>query len=110
MQGANILVYPSAFGSARIYAWDITTKARALENACYVIAANRTGIEKGETAFGGHSRIVDPTGKVIVEATENDEVIVAEIDLALVQEQRKRIPYLKDLNTSLVIKELENLN
>ncbi|MEH7214120.1 carbon-nitrogen hydrolase family protein [Priestia megaterium] len=105
LQGANLLIYPSAFGNARLYAWDIATRARALENGCFIIAANRIGTEKDETTFGGHSRIIDPTGKVLAEALDNEQIIVAELDLSLVEEQRRTIPYLRDLNIPLVIDE-----
>ena len=110
LQGANLLIYPSAFGNARLYAWDIATRARALENGCFVSAANRIGTEKEETTFGGHSRIIDPTGRVLVEALDNEEIIIAEIDLSLVTEQRRTIPYLRDLNIPLVINELNKIN
>ncbi|WP_310877467.1 carbon-nitrogen hydrolase family protein [Priestia megaterium] len=101
LKGANVLIYSSAFGSLRRYAWDIATKARALENGCFVIASNRTGTEKNETVFGGGSRIINPQGKVLTEATKEDEVIVAEIDLVQVEEQRKAIPYLLDLQNDM---------
>lgn len=109
LQGSNLLIYPSAFGNARLYAWDIATRARALENGCYVIAANRIGTEKEETTFGGHSRIIDPTGKILAEALDEEEIIIAEIDLSLVREQRRTIPYLRDLNIPLVIDELNKV-
>ncbi|MFC3343913.1 carbon-nitrogen hydrolase family protein [Paenibacillus abyssi] len=104
-KGADIIVYPSAFGKARLYAWDIATRSRALENGAFVIAANRTGVEKGETEFGGHSRIVDPTGTVLAEAAEEDDVIIAELNLSLIHEQRRTIPYLRDFNRSLISSE-----
>ncbi|MFY0545652.1 carbon-nitrogen hydrolase family protein [Brevibacillus sp. H7] len=103
LKGADLVVYPSAFGKARLYAWDLATRSRALENGVYVIAANRTGTEKGETTFGGTSRIVDPQGKVLAEALEENEVITAEIRLDLVAKQRRTIPYLRDLNKGLVV-------
>ncbi len=107
LKGADIIVYPSAFGKARLYAWDLATRARALENGCYVVAANRSGTEKSETFFGGHSRITSPQGEVLVQATEEDEVIITDIDLDEVGKQRRRIPYLRDLNKSLFAKEFE---
>jgi predicted amidohydrolase len=106
LKGASIIVYPSAFGKARFYAWDIATRARALENGAFVIAANRTGTEKGETFFGGHSRIVDPCGHILAEATEEDEVITVEIDLGHVTQQRRTIPYLRDLNKNIIYKNI----
>jgi len=102
LQGADIIAYPSAFGKERYYAWDLASRSRALENGVYVIACNRTGLEKGETEFGGKSRIVDPSGKVLIEASLTDEVILSEIDLDLVAVQRKKIPYLRDLNRHLM--------
>ncbi|MEX2416271.1 MAG: carbon-nitrogen hydrolase family protein [Paenibacillaceae bacterium] len=101
LKGADILVYPSAFGAARSYAWDLATRARGLENGAYVIASNRSGTEKEETIFGGRTRIVDPTGKVLSEAIADDEVIISEIHLDQIVQQRHAIPYLRDLNKPL---------
>jgi predicted amidohydrolase len=108
LKGADIIVYPSAFGKPRLYAWDLATRARALENGAYVIAANRTGKEKDVTIFAGHSRIVDPCGNIIIQAQQDDDVIVTEIDLRLVIEQRRTIPYLRDLNRAIFYKEFIN--
>ena len=44
--GAEIIVYTSAFGKARSYAWDIASRSRALENGVYVLACNRIGAEE----------------------------------------------------------------
>lgn len=45
LQGAEILIYPSAFGVARAYNWDLLSRARAVENGCFVLACNHSGIE-----------------------------------------------------------------
>lgn len=47
-------------------AWDILTKARAIENQCYFIACNRTGHDK-TAYYSGHSRIIDPEGRILTE-------------------------------------------
>jgi predicted amidohydrolase len=102
LRGANIIACPSAFGMPRLYAWDIASRARALENGVYVIACNRSGSEKTETVFAANSRIVDPRGEVIASATKEYEVIVAEVDMKNVHRQRKAIPYLRDLRKNFV--------
>jgi len=102
LRGANVMIYPSAFGRARYYAWDINSRARALENGMFVIALNRAGVDDDTVFFGGHSRIVAPDGSVIVEAGMDDEVISAELDLDLVAQNRRTIPYLRDLNRPLI--------
>lgn len=98
LKGADLIIYPSAFGKARHYAWDIASRARALENGVYIIAANRSGTEKIETVFNGRSRIIDPQGQILKEASHQlEEVIFTEIDRTVVERQRKALPYLEDL-------------
>lgn len=106
LQGAEILIYPSAFGKARAYNWDLLSRARALENGCFVCACNHSGAEsnsalKQRLEFAGDSRIISPKGKIMAQATKLNEVIIAEIDLDEVKSQRKKIPYLKDFDTKL---------
>lgn len=103
LNGADIIVYPSAFGKARYYAWDVASRARALENGNYIVACNRAGTEKNETEFCASSRIVGPKGELLAAArTEGDEVIIAEVDLDRIQEQREAVPYLKDLKRNVI--------
>lgn len=106
LKGAKILIYPSAFGKKRLYAWDLASKARALENGAFVLACNRSGKElsklNGEVlSFAGHSRIINPKGKILKEIKTKNGICVANIDLNEVDLQRETIPYLKDLNLSL---------
>ncbi|WQS29390.1 carbon-nitrogen hydrolase family protein [Helicobacter pylori] len=109
LQGAEILIYPSAFGKARAYNWDLLSKARALENGCFVCACNHSGEEtstqlKQTLEFAGDSRIIAPNGKIIAQATKLNEVIIAEMDLNEVALQRQKIPYLQDFDTKLTKK------
>lgn len=103
LKGANVIIYPSAFGRARYYVWDIQSKARALENGIYVIAVNRAGVDDDTVFLGGHSRIIAPDGSVICEADrDSDTVLVAEIDVDECTKARRTVPYLRDLNKALV--------
>ncbi len=95
LAGADIILIPSAFGMPRLYAWELATRARALENGCYLVAANRIGSEK-DSIFCGHSRIVDPQGSILVDAGLQEGILLATIDLSEIDAQRKRIPYLRD--------------
>ncbi|MGL2681440.1 carbon-nitrogen hydrolase family protein [Helicobacter pylori] len=109
LQGAEVLIYPSAFGKARAYNWDLLSKARALENGCFVCACNHSGEEtnaklKQTLEFAGDSRIIAPNGKIIAQATKLNEVIIAEMDLNEAALQRQKIPYLQDFDTKLTKK------
>lgn len=94
-QGADILVVVSAFGMARLYNWDLLTKSRALENGCFLIAANRIGKEK-DSEFCGYSRIVSPKGELLADAELDELVITEELDLEDISRQRVEVPYLRD--------------
>lgn len=84
------------------HAYDVAMRARALENGLYNLVANRTGREQPmgrrfEIDFCGNSRIIAPDGTVIAQVGEGKEgVAVAEIDQAIAQQQRERLPYLRD--------------
>ena len=100
-KGAEILIYPSAFGKARYYAWDIASKSRALENGAFVIACNRCGQDL-DSVFGGLSRIVAPDTTILAAAGVDEERIVcAEINLDETKKMRSTLPYLRDLNWKL---------
>lgn len=95
--GADVLCVPSAFtrptGEAH---WQVLLRARAIENACFVIAPAQAGRHPGGRETHGHSMIVDPWGNVLAEALEDKPgVITAEIDTARGLEVRAQIPVLQ---------------
>ncbi len=96
-QGARILCVPASFTykTGKDH-WEILLKARAIENQCYVLAANRCGVDSNGSRAYGHSMIVDPWGKVVVRAGgDTSRVIVADLDMSLVLEVRHRLPALR---------------
>jgi len=108
LKGADILAYPSAFGAPRLYVWDIATRSRAIENGSFLIAADLSGREDN-IEFAGHSRIINPKGEILAEATDKDEIIVSEIDLALIPEQRRAVPYLRDYDKLTLLQALQEV-
>ncbi len=96
LAGAELLAVPSAFtrptGAAH---WHTLLRARAIENACYVIAPAQCGTHPGGRETYGHSLIIDPWGEIIAEAARDvPQVIFASIDPARVAEVRAQIPVL----------------
>lgn len=98
LAGADILTVPAAFtrqtGEAH---WHALLRARAIENGAFVIAAAQGGRhEDGRETFG-HSMIVDPWGRIVVEADHDSPgIVLAEIDLAEVATARAKIPNLNN--------------
>ncbi|MDD9878702.1 MAG: carbon-nitrogen hydrolase family protein [Magnetovibrio sp.] len=93
--GASFLTVPAAFtkktGEAH---WHVLLRARAIETGCFVIAPCQSGVH-GIGATFGHSLIVDPWGAVLADGGEDEGIVLAEIDTALVAKARRRIPALK---------------
>ncbi len=81
MEGADILFIPASFMlmSGKDH-WETLLRARAIENSCYVIAADQIG-KKWDGPTYARSMIVDPWGNVIAKAPDDVCVITAEIDI-----------------------------
>ncbi|GGF89199.1 carbon-nitrogen family hydrolase [Paenibacillus abyssi] len=100
LDGAKMLFVPAEWPNPRLHHWRTLLTARAIENQMYVIACNRVGTS-GDTTFFGHSMVIDPWGEIIAEAGEEETVLRVQIDLALVDEVRSRIPVFEDRRPSL---------
>ena len=117
LRGANVLFYPTAigwhpaekaeFGVAQHDAWKTIQRSHAIANGVYVAVANRVGMEHGDIRgnrannegleFWGGSFIADPFGRVLAEAShDKEEILTAEVDLSLLEEQRRHWPFLRD--------------
>ena len=94
-RGAETLIISSGWPAARIDQWDILIPARAVENQAWVVACNEVGTHAGVT-LGGHSMVVDPSGKIVASASDQEEVIYADIDVNVARALRKSFPVLRD--------------
>jgi predicted amidohydrolase len=94
--GSSFLAIPSAFtrqtGEAH---WHVLTRARAIENGCFVLAAAQGGKHESGRETYGHSLVVDPWGRVLVEAGGEPGVVLASIDPAEVAAARAKVPSLQ---------------
>jgi deaminated glutathione amidase len=93
--GASIVALPAAFTKAtgRDH-WHLLLRARAVENQCFVVAANQTGRHAALETFG-HSLIIDPWGEVLADAGEGPGIATAVLSAARLAEIRERLPALQ---------------
>jgi N-carbamoylputrescine amidase len=88
LQGAEIIVYPTAIGSEPDHPdfdteplWEQVIRANGIANGTFMVVPNRTGTE-GPITFYGSSFISDPYGRVLVQAPRDEPaVLVADLDL-----------------------------
>jgi predicted amidohydrolase len=112
VKGARVLIVPSASPGRgiegdsggeleSIVRWREMLRVAALEHGIYIIYAGLTGFEGGK-GMTGSSSVIDPRGRVIVEAPPAEACIVrAELDLREIDLARAGLPLLGDLSTAL---------
>jgi omega-amidase len=102
IEGAKLAFMPSQWPHPRLTHFRTLVRARAIENQMFMVAVNRIGTDKDtQTHFCGHSMVVDPWGEILIELGENAGVYTVELDLALVDDVRQRIPVLSDRRPEL---------
>jgi deaminated glutathione amidase len=95
VRGAQVIAVPSAFTLATTRDhWEVLLRARAIENQCFVVAANQIGASGAGNRSGGRSLIVDPWGLVLATAPDEETAIVAELDFENQLAIRARLPVL----------------
>ena len=113
LAGAELLLYPTAIGwdprdevaeqQRQRDAWLTIQRAHAVANAVPLLSCNRVGHEHAPSAqsdgiqFWGNSFVTGPQGEILAEAgTDEDEILLAEIDLANSEKVRRIWPYFRD--------------
>ena len=117
LQGAEVLFYPTAigwhpaekaeFGEAQYSAWQTIQRGHAIANGIYVAGVNRVGHEQGDIKgnrvegpgleFWGGSFLADPFGRIVAQASHTEEeILVATLDLGLMEDTRRNWPFLRD--------------
>lgn len=96
LSGAEVIFIPANFTShtGRRH-WESLLRARAIENACYVVAAGQCGRKPRYQAYG-HSLIISPDGEILGELGDEEAALTVEIDLDEVSKCRSEIPGLQN--------------
>ena len=106
LAGAQILFYPTAIGwqfdegdatdAAQHDAWETIQRGHAIANGVFVAAVNRVGREDGIRFWGG-SFVADPFGRVLARAaSDREETLLVDCDLAAIEAVRRNWPFLRD--------------
>ena len=112
LDGAGVLIYPTAIGwlpgekegvgAMYLDSWKTIQRGHSIANGIYTASVNRVGIEPNqagdsEIEFWGHSFIVDPRGRIIAEASgEDEEILYGSIEPQLIPATRQTWPFFRD--------------
>jgi len=92
----DILFVPSAFTAPTGEAhWEVLLRARAIENLAFLVAPAQGGQHPSGRRTWGHSMVIDPWGRLLASRESGPGIIVAEIDLAVIDQVRSSLPALQ---------------
>ena len=96
LDGAHLFVVSAQWPLTRVAHWQALIRARAIENQAWFVCCNRTGTDINGIVFPGRSIIVYPNGSVHVQGDDKPGIIIADIDMDLVDLVRQTIPVGQD--------------
>jgi len=101
LRGAELLVVPAAFTmlTGRDH-WELLLRARAVENQCFVVAANEFGQHGDGRRTYGRSLVADPWGTVVAQASDGEAVVLARLDRQILARIRASLPSLANRRAS----------
>ncbi len=96
-QGAQIIAIPAAFTEKTGQAhWHVLTRARAIENVCYIVGACQGGLHANKRKTYGHSLIIEPWGSIVhVAGAHGTAIVYADIDLKKLNAIRATLPVIR---------------
>lgn len=96
LEGAKLVILPAAFNmTTGPVHWDLTMRARALDNQLYFAAVSPARDMEGPYQAWGNSCIADPWGQFAAHTDETEGILFGEIDLDRVEKIRNELPLLK---------------
>jgi deaminated glutathione amidase len=95
IRGATVMTVPAAFTETTTRDhWEVLLRARAIEDQCFVVAANQVGEPAPGMRTGGRSMIVNPWGIVLAQAPDFETFVVADLDFERLRGIRTKLPSL----------------
>lgn len=95
MGAYDLLLVPANWPQSRAYAWQHLLIARAIENQCCVVGANRAG-EDSYGVYDGLTYIFDGRGRPVGLIPDECPFVVADLDRAEQEEFRAKFPAMRD--------------
>ena len=93
--GATVITVPAAFTETTTRDhWEVLLRARAIEDQCFIVAANQVGQPAPGIRTGGRSMIVNPWGLVLSQAPDFETFILADLDFDRLRGIRTKLPSL----------------
>jgi predicted amidohydrolase len=99
----DVLLFIANWPETRIQAWKTLLTARAIENQCFVIGLNRTGVDGNGLNYPGQSVIADPLGNLILNLEDKETADTLKLDRSVLETIRNRFPFQKDKDEFMLL-------
>lgn len=96
----DLALYIASWPAARSHHWQALLMARAIENQAYILGCNRVGEDANQLAYSGDSRIISPTGELLVSPEPHQATVSsAVLSLEALRAYRERFPAWRDADS-----------
>ncbi|MBK9734522.1 MAG: nitrilase family protein [Saprospiraceae bacterium] len=92
----DVIIYSANWPRVRVDHWRSLLQARAIENQCYVIGVNRTGVDENGYEYPGKSMVLDFNGSIIAELGDTEDIITTIVNPEEVKMFKEKLPFLND--------------
>ncbi len=99
----DLILVSANWPEARVVMWDILVAARAVENQCYIVAANLVGEDGAGWHYNGHSVAYDTRMNELLKFADNEVgTRIAELSMPGLKHYREALPLWRDTDRKLV--------
>lgn len=92
----DAIILVANWPQSRQSAWQVLTRARAIENQCFLVGCNRVG-DDAYSHYAGCSVVVDPIGRALGQCRKDcQQVLTVDMDLHELQRRREKFCVLDD--------------
>jgi omega-amidase len=99
--GCDAILVIANWPGARIEHWNALLRARAIDGQCFVIAVNRTGMDRNDIEYPPSSQVLEPRGDRLGAVRTEGCIALFDVSRALVDRYRQTFPTLRDRRPSL---------
>ena len=92
----DVIIYSANWPRVRVDHWKALLQARAIENQCYIIGVNRTGVDENGYEYPGKSMVFDFNGSIILEMDDTEGFITTILNPEARIKYIEKLPFIKD--------------
>ena len=99
----DVLIYIANWPEKRNHVWKTLLPARAIENQCYVVGANRVGTDGKDIFYSGDSMVIDPLGETLYTQATDEAIITVVLQKDKLEEVRSKFPFWRDADLFTIL-------